>query len=597
MKNKKALLIYTVFFLFVIYSVVHLVLFPGERNFSSEWRYVFPPKRGFISDSNGKILAADDYEYRAYLDIGFLRTVLRNSNQERYEDITRKVSILLKNFDLETPEASVLNSNSRFLFLGSFKEKDEIVRRIPPGFLPFISIDITTKRFKTPEYSLGSLIGTVVDGKGVSGVERFYDEKLKGKKDGEIIVTMARFPRMTPIVKKIIPPVDGDNIMLSIDYDIQKMVYYEVLHEVAKRKADAGGAIVMETKTGKIKAMVTTRSWNNNIMGIIEPGSSIKPIIYAIALETQTATESFEHHCTGRIKPVKNLNIYIGDVRAHGDVNFKKALVVSCNTATVKIAKLLKEKIGEKGIYEWLKKFGFGAKTGIEMAGEIEGLFRDYKKWSAIDFAEISIGQGMGVTPVQLISAVNVIFNEGIYVKPSIVNDSFEVKKRILSKKVALEIRDILVEVVEKGTGELAKVPGIKIAGKTGTAQKANVGGYNKKSYYSIFIGAFPANDPKYTILVYIDNPKAGEYLGGEVAAPVFARIVKDIIEMKEPSPLVLYKDVVPNLIGLSLKDVLYIKNHFGFNIKIHGTGIVFMQKPKPGSLNTKHIEVWLKEP
>ena len=597
MKNKKALFLYTIFFLFVTYSVIHLVLFPGERSFSSRWKYIFPPKRGAITDSNGKTLSADDYEYKAYLDLSFLRTVLRNSNQERYDDITRKVSILLKNFDLETQEASVLNSNSRFLFLGSFKEKDEIVERIPPGFLPFISIDITTKRFKTPEYSLNSLIGTVIDGKGTGGIEEFYDERLKGKKNGEIIVTMTRFPRMIPIVKSIIPPVDGDNITLSIDYDIQKKVYYDVLSEVAKRGADSGGAIVMETKTGKIKAMVTTRSWNNNIMGIIEPGSSIKPIIYAIALETQTATEGFEHHCTGRIKPVKNLNIYIGDVRAHGDVNFKKALVVSCNTATVKIAKLLKEKIGEKGLYEWLTKFGFGVKTGIEMAGEIAGLFRDYKKWSAIDFAEVSIGQGIGVTPVQLIAAVNTLFNKGVFVKPSVIKDSKKVEKRILSEKVALEIRNILKDVVERGTGELAKVPGIKIAGKTGTAQKAEAGVYNKKSYYSIFIGAFPADDPKYTILVYIDNPKIGGYLGGEVAAPIFAKIVKDLLEMKKPSPLVVYKGVVPNLIGLSLKDVLYIKKHFGFNIKIHGTGIVSMQKPKPGSLNTNYIEVWLKEP
>jgi len=597
MKNKKALLIYSIFSLFLAYSIIHLILFPGEKNFSSIWRYAFPPKRGSITDSNGKTLAADDYEYKAYLDIRFLRTVLKTSNQERYEEISRKVAILLRNFDLETQAASILNSGDSFLFLGSFKEKDEIVRRIPPGFLPFISINITTKRFKTSEYSLGSLIGTVVDGKGVGGVEGFCDEKLRGKKDGEIIVAMSRFPRMAPIIKRIIPPIDGNNIALSIDYDIQSMVYLEILRKVVETSADAGGAIVMETKTGKIKAMVTTRNWNNNIMGIIEPGSSIKPIVYAVALETQTATEGFEHHCTGKIKPVEDLNIYIGDVRSHGDVDFKKALIVSCNTATVKIAELLKEKIGEKGMYEWLKKFGFGTKTGIEIAGEVGGLFRDYKKWSAIDFAEISIGQGIGVTPLQLIAALNTIFNNGVYVKPSVIKDSEKVEKRILSERVADEIRDILKDVVEVGTGELAKVPGVKIAGKTGTAQKARAGGYNKKSYYSIFIGSFPADNPKYTILVYIDNPKMGEYLGGEVAAPVFANIVRNIIKMKKTAPLVVYRDVVPDLRGLSLKDVLYIKKHFGFDVKIHGTGIVSTQKPEPGSLNTRHIEVWLKEP
>ncbi|MCD6449156.1 MAG: hypothetical protein J7L34_01430 [Thermotogaceae bacterium] len=597
MRNKKATLIFAIFLLFVLYSIVHLLLFPGGKNFTDEWLYSYPPKRGNIVDSKGKPLATDNYVFKAYLDLKFLKSVLSKSQDEQKDEVLRQLRILRDNFAVETPTSSILNYHNRFLFLGEFKEKDEIIDRVPPGFLPFVSIEVTTKRSKTFEYSLNTILGSVIDGKGVGGVESFFNEKLEGKKVGKIAVAMARFPRMIPILKEIIPPVNGENVTLSIDYDMQRMLYLEILRKVAETMADAGGAIIMETKTGKIKAMVTTRDWNANTMGIIEPGSSIKPLIYAIALETKAATEDFEHHCTGKIKPIKNLDIYIGDSKAHGDVDFREALIVSCNTATVKIAELLKQKIGEKGMYEWLEKFGFGKKTGIEISGEIEGLFRNYKRWSSIDFAEISIGQGIGVTPVQLIAAVNTIFNGGIYVRPSVIKDSKKVEKRILSRKVAYEIRSILKEVVERGTGELAKVPGVKLAGKTGTAQKAQEGMYDKKSYYSIFIGAFPADDPKYTILVYIDNPKSGEYLGGEVAAPVFANIVRDLLKMKEPSPLIIYKGVVPNLIGLSLKDILYIKEHFGFDIKIHGTGVVAIQKPEPGSLNPNLIEVWLKEP
>ena len=589
MENKiytRSILLISIFGIFIFLAFLRLIVSPLWGITNKEWNIKIPPERGEILDRNGRVLASDTYVYKAYLDLDFLKRVYDDSDKGTKLEIERDLYLLTK---LKMNE---ILSKGNFLFLGESKDKNELLSKIPPTLLKFVNISMSMTRKRTSGSSLPTIIGKVIDRKGVSGVEEYYDKILRGKRAGRIVLKYTGFINLQPTIEKFIRPMNGSDVTLSIDIDLQRIVYEDLLKTVKDSSALSGNAILMESKTGKILAMVTTNTWNDNVLGYIEPGSTIKPVIYSIALQTKAASPSFHHNCTGRIRPVKNLNIFIRDIKPHGEVDMEKALVVSCNTATVKIAELIKKKIGIQGFYEWLRKFGFGEKTGIEIPGESSGLLRDPKHWSAIDFAEISIGQGIGVTPIQLISAINTVVNGGIYVKPSLNLNSPVEKRRVIDEKVADTIRKFMVQVVEHGTGERAKIPGLKIAGKTGTAQKA-IGGKYVKKYHSLFVGAFPASDPKYILLVHIDDPK-GDYLGGDVAAPTFARIVSDMMGMKERKPLKVFKNVMPNLIGLSLKDVLTVSKILGIEPKIHGSGIVKKQTPPPGTIDPRHIEVWL---
>ncbi len=589
MENKiyfRAILLIIIFGVFILLSFLRLVASPLWGITNKNWSIRIPPKRGSILDKDGRILASDTYVYRAYLDLSFLRRVYESSDRGTKIEIEREI-YLLTNLKIDE-----VFSKGDFLFLGQSKDKTDLISKIPPTILKFVNISMSMVRKRTEASSLPTILGKVIDRKGIGGIEEYYDSVLRGKRAGKIVLKYTGFVSLQPTIEEFVPPVNGSDVTLSIDMDVQRVLYEDILKAVKSSSAVSGNAILMESKTGKILAMVTTSSWNDNVLGYIEPGSTIKPVIYSIALQTKAASPAFHHNCTGRIKPVEKLNIFIRDIRPHGEVDMEKALVVSCNTATVKIAKIIRDKIGIAGFYKWLRKFGFGEKTGIEIPGESAGLLRDPKHWSAIDFAEISIGQGIGVTPLQLISAINTVVNGGVYVKPSIDLNSPVKKRRVIDEKVADTIRRFMVQVVEHGTGERAKIPGLKIAGKTGTAQKA-VGGKYVKRYHSIFIGAFPADDPKYILLVHIDDPK-GEYLGGDVAAPVFARMVLDMLGMKEKKPLIIYKNVVPDLINLSMKDVLTVAKILGLDVKIHGSGTVKRQLPPPGTIAPKGIEVWM---
>ncbi len=586
------------FGIFLVIGFWKILTAPVPGNVGREWVYDIPPRRGGIYDRSGRSLAGDVYVYKGYIDLNFLRESLKFyekvGNDEKVLSIKLALKRLAENLGLPFDVDEVLSSNMGFLYLGEAKSRSEILSMVSRDLLPYLSVNLQTKRLRVMCCSIPQIVGTVIDGSGQGGVEGYLDQYLRGVRDGKLILRIVKLLKIQPSLERSIPPVDGKDVRLSLDMWYQRMAY-DVLKRAVKRwNAEGGNVIIMETKTGKIRAMVTTRNWNDNVLGYIEPGSSIKPVIYSIALETGSVDLDFHHTCTGSIKPVDWLNIRIRDIEAHGEVNLEKALVVSCNTATVKIASLMKEKLGVSGMYLWLRKFGFGGKTGIEIEGESKGVLRTPDKWSAIDFAEVAIGQGIGVTPVQLISALNVIFNDGVYVKPTLLENAETKSKRIISRETAEIIGRFLVEVVEEGTGKKAQVPGITVAGKTGTAQKAVGGVY--KEYHSIFIGTFPADDPEYTILVHIDSPK-GEYLGGEVAAPIFAELVERILKHGDEKPLSLTPGVIPDLRGLSLKDVLYISEILKFDVVFKGAGLVVRQEPKPGSAHVSTVTVWLDQP
>ncbi len=556
--------------------------FRGTAAYSpSYWSVRIPALRGKILDKNGRFCALDEIFYVAYLDVRFLKS--------RYSDrLDPQLTLLLKNFNLSDDKDDILKGSVNFVKLSEDKSRESIVAKIPTSLMPFVSIEMQTKRNQVKEYSIDRILGKVIDGHGIGGVEEKLDEVLSKRKDGKFLLRYQGFVTLSPKIERVIDPVDGKDIRLSIDIDLQRICFTEIKKAVEENKAIAGGVIVMETKTGKIRAIVTTRDWNDTVMGYFEPGSAMKPIVYSIALENNVVALNDTFYCPGSIKPVEDLDITVRDLEPHGKVDVRKALSLSCNTATILIARKIKEQLGDFQFYDWLRKFGLGEKTNIELAGEIPGVLRKPEEWSKIDFAMVSIGHGIGTPALQFLAAFNTIANKGEYVSPSILEDSIVTKKRVISEKTAEEVSRMLRAVVEEGTGIRAQVPGLNVAGKTGTAQKIAAG---EGKYFSIFVGFFPYEDPQYTMIVYLDEPSAEKYLAGEVAAPVFSKIVARMKELSKEYLISYPKNMIPNLKGMSLKDALFILNDIGVkDIQIRGTGLVIEQYPEPGSTDLSRV-------
>ncbi|AKI97881.1 penicillin-binding transpeptidase domain-containing protein [Kosmotoga pacifica] len=557
-----------------------------------------PAHRGSIYDAKGRLLAYDSLLYEAWLDLEFIR---RNASESELE-------LLLKNISdyFAFPKEEVLkkiNSDSYFMLLGKSNNLDEMMRKITPVVRKYISIELNTERLSLKEYGLSKIVGSL-DGSGraLSGIEKSYDNVLRGKKDGYVRKTL------TGTLK--VNPEDGNDVYLSIDLDLQKMVYDVLSKGVRKNKADGGIAILMESKTGKILAYANTYDWDVGLMGIFEPGSTIKPIIYGIALETFSITEESTFLCNGIIQPIEGLDIFIRDTEGekHGIETFRDAIRNSCNVATTQVARAILNNIGKSEFYRKLIEAGFGRKTGVDLYGEIKGLFQAPSDWSLISPYQFAIGQGIGVTIFQLLRALNTYAADGNLLIPSFVKavgNGTEIREippkiesRIFSSKLVKTMIPVLESVVASGTGTRAQVEGLRIGGKTGTAQKATESGYSYSDYYSLFWGFFPVDAPKYSLLVMIDNPRAGEYYGGTVAGPIFSEIVKNIYGLHEETPEPkheIYSWKTPQLIGYTLHDVIEIKELLGIEkLKIHGTGRVVKQLPEAGAPLKPVLEVWL---
>ncbi|MCD6103250.1 MAG: transpeptidase family protein [Thermotogaceae bacterium] len=551
------------------------------------WSVRIPGLRGEIRDATGRLCAADRIFYVAYLDVGYLRKTYSPR-------LNPYLKLLFENFNLDLSTEDVLRGDKSFLRLGRSSTRDDLLNLVPTEMLFCVSIETEVERKCTDVYGMEKILGRVIDGNGIGGIEQALDEYLRPRKEGRIQLKYhyGLFNANSKI-ESIQPPQNGNNLRLTLDIDIQRICYEEIQRAVEENNALAGGIIVVETKTGKVRALSFTRKWNDTVLGYIEPGSAIKPIVYAIALENNVITPESTFLCQGSIKPVDTVDITIGDMSAHGVLNTQEALVHSCNVATVMIAQRIHKAMGDQEYWSWLKKFGFGQRTGIQIAGEIEGVLRRPQDWSKIDFAMLSIGHGIGVTPIQFVSAFNVIANDGCYVYPTLLETDKSTEVRIISSENARVIREALRRVVTKGTGTKASLPNIKVAGKTGTAQKLASG---PGKYYSIFVGFFPYEDPEYTVLIYVDEASSEKYLGGDVAAPVFAKVVERITSLSVKEPLTFTEGVMPDLRGLTLRDALIVLKMMGVNeVQINGTGIIREQYPEPGSMQLDRIELSLE--
>ena len=478
-----------------------------------------------------------------------------------------------------------------------------------------------------PRTTLGAnVIGYAgVDGDGLAGIEHSFDAHIRGSAGKVTLLKDARKGMYLVGGDGPNRARDGHDVVLTIDSVVQFIAERALEKAVAEYRAASGSAIVMNPHDGAILAMASLPTFdpnrfrefsrdawrNRNVQDLYEPGSTFKIITAAAGLEERIVTPSQMLDCGNGEITVANITIHEHDGHRYGLLSFEDVIVNSSNVGSARVGLAL----GERRFYNWIRRFGFGERTGITLPGEATGLLRRTEKWTQVSPASIAIGQEIGATPLQVIRAVATVATGGLRVEPRIVervidddgNTIYEPPRRepvrVMSEKTAAVMNEILKNVVSRGTGGEAELEEHVVAGKTGTAQKAGRGGYYSDRYVGSFAGYVPADRPRIAILVVIDEPK-GEHYGGVVAAPVFREIAEGTLRYLGVPPSIPARSIgvtppllaafsqhrrpaatsgVPDLRGLDARAAIARAVASGLTVQAIGSGVVISQKPEPG--------------
>ncbi len=426
-------------------------------------------------------------------------------------------------------------------------EQSEEIRKLD---IKGIGLIKESKRCYPNGYLTSQVIGFAgLDNIGLEGIELYYDKYLKGENGFALFLRDARQKKLE-LWEKMVFPQDGYDIVLTIDEVIQYIAERELDKVFKTCRAKGASIVVLEPHTGAVLALANRPTFDLNeyarsskdqmrnraICDLFEPGSVFKIVTLAAALEEKKVVEEDKFFCENGAYRVASHILH--DHRPHGWLTFREVIEQSSNIGTTKVAQLL----GNELLYQYIKLFGFGAKLGIDLPGEIQGAIKQPRGWSKISIAAIPIGQEVGITALQLAAAMSVIANGGQLMRPFIVKEIRDkygetIKKflpiairKVISAETAARAKKILSGVVEQGTGKLAKIEGFIAAGKTGTAQKLEPNGtYSHSKFIASFVGFAPAEDPLIAIAVVVDEPRP-YYFGGVVAAPVFKNVAGDAI-------------------------------------------------------------------
>jgi len=584
------------------------------------------PLRGKILDRNGSPLAIS------------VKTASVYSHSARMKEPAKVAKIVGPCLNRDPRQLCTMFSRR-----GSFTWLE---RQIPLGVgreierlgCPGIGIELEGKRYYPKKELAGQLIGFAgVDSQGLEGLELGYDRFLRGN---QVTLTLQRDALGRTLWQEIPQVHDkgvGKDLILTLDSRIQYFTERTLLDAVKQSGAVRGSAVVMDPMSGEILAMACQPSFNPNrfdpksafatknraITDSFEPGSTMKAMMLSAALEeglvdegNRFFCENGQYHFAGRV---------IHDIHRYGDLTVREIIVHSSNIGATKIAEL----IGPRTLHRYLQAFGLGSTTGIDLPGEVSGTLKPYQKWSRVALANHAFGQGFTVTAVQLASAFSALANGGFLMQPYVVKEirdpngkesrvhSPTVVRRVISRETSLRMMSILEAVVTEGTGRQAQIPGFRVAGKTGTAQKVDpeTGGYSSDKYALSFIGIVPVEKPEMVVVVILDEPAIPRATGGMFAAPVFREIARYALRYRgvvpEGSPELLDTEEefaledssaegkrpgdslkqgaqgengVPDLYGLSLRKALQLLEKYRVTVEIQGTGRVIRQSPLPGT-------------
>ena len=611
-------LLIIVLFLLVIFKVFYIQVVSYKKLnklASSLWNRNLPieANRGKIYDTNGKVLATNKTTVSLVLvpnqikdkekTARMLGEVLNVKYEDMYKHVNKKTSI-----ERVHPEGRRLNF--------------DIADKINALKLDGVYLVKESQRYYPYDTYLSHTLGFVgIDNQGLSGLELTYNKYLTGAYGSIKYISDAKGNKLE-LEENYEKPQDGMNMTLTINYDLQASLERELDNAVLKYNPDQALGIAMNPNTGEILAISSRPNFspskyknykiediNRNlpVWMTYEPGSTFKIITLSSALEEKLIDLDNDHfYDSGSIR-VENARIKCWKHGGHGDQTYLQVVENSCNPGFVSIG----QKLGKEKLFNYINKFGFGKKTGIDLNGEATGILFSLDRVGPVELATTAFGQGVSVTPIQQITAVSAAINGGKLLKPYIVKsinepetnsivleNKTEVVRKVISEDTSNKVRYALESVVTNGTGRTAFIDGYRVGGKTGTAQKVSDGHYMVGNYIVSFIGFLPANNPEVVVYIAIDNAKGVTQYGGTIAAPIAKSILKDsinILKIKKPTGAsekkYNYTDKkyyeVPNVEGMNKNDAIKELKNFKVEFKGAGEKIIY-QSP---SYKTRILE------
>lgn len=577
----------------------------------SQWTRSLPlnAKRGTIYDCNGVPLAVSYTSYNIYV-----RAVSVKNAANVTKALVNELGV-----DYEKTYQKVTNrlvSES----LIKMQVESEQVEGLKAKQLDGIYYSENNKRFYPYGNFLSQILGyTTIDNVGQSGIELYYNKYLTGIDGISQKQTTIKGEELLNTLDSFVPSINGNNVYLTIDFNIQKLAEEMCLEIMQNEKPKSCQIIVMNPKTGEILAdsikpsvdlnnlprenveELNKGSKNLSLVDVYEPGSTFKVLTTAMALEEGLTNPNDRFYDPG-YRIVDGQKIKCWRLHGHGSQNMTEGLCNSCNSVFVDLAL----RLGEDKLYSYFKKFGLGSNLGVDFPGESGGIIMNRETAQKVDLARMGFGQAIAVTPIQLINAICSVVNGGMLLKPyymSKITNSNDVVisenskseiNRVVSTKTSDTIKYMFEEVIKKANGINAFIPGFRVSGKTGTSQKYENGKINGK-YVSSFVGGFPSDDPDYICLVVVDEPSSGAYYGSIVATPYAKKVFEGIIQYKNIQPtgdvegdqkLMEENIIMPNLIGKSLSEAVSILTSLNLQYELDGEGgIIKNQTPSP---NTK---------
>ncbi|MFP5246936.1 MAG: penicillin-binding transpeptidase domain-containing protein [Thermoanaerobaculia bacterium] len=575
------------------------------------------PVRGSILDAKGRVLAESVVAESIYADPQVIRD----------RKLVAKKLAAIDGIELTAREIEAkLRGNKSFVWIARQLPVDVVAeaKKLKLEGIYFME----AHRRAYPRATLAAnVVGYVgLDGNGLGGIEHSFEEHVSGTPGKVTLLRDARRGAYLVGGDGANAPRNGHHVVLTIDSVVQFIAERALQKAVAQYRASGGSVLVMDARDGAILAMASAptfdpnrfrgfdpQAWRDrNVQDLYEPGSTFKVVTAAAGLDERLVTPSQMIDCGNGAITIANITINEHDGHRYGLLSFEDVIVNSSNVGTVRVGLAL----GQGRFYDWIKRFGFGERAGIPLPGESSGLLRKTEKWTPVSPASISIGQEIGVTPLQIVRAVSAVATGGLLVEPRIVQRVIDEdgrtvyepqrheSRRVMSEKTAAVLNEILKNVVVRGTGTKAALAEHVVAGKTGTAQKAGRGGYSPDRYVGSFAGYVPADQPRLAMLVVIDEPR-GEHYGGTVAAPVFREIAEGTLRYLGVAPSIPSRTIgvaqpllaafsqprrsvgpataVPDLRGLDARAAIAKAVASGLTVRAIGSGVVTSQDPMPG--------------
>lgn len=587
-----------------------------------------PGKRGEILDRNGRVLAYS-------VDVDSIYAVPTDVDDPNGATAALCGALDGCNDDERQAISGRLSRQRPFAYVRRQVSPDE-ARRVAALNLDGIGFLKETRRFYPNKELAAHLLGYVgLDSVGLNGVEFAYDGQIRGRPGTTLVQTDARRRAFSRIER---PPTVGATVELTIDEVLQHIAERELRIGVEENNAAGGTVIIMDPNTGELLALSNEPTFNPNIFvrsreqqrrnravqDVYEPGSTFKLVTASAALEEGVANLTDQFDVSSGL--IRFGSRRIDDLHSYGQLSFTDVIVKSSNVGAIKIGL----KLGPERLLRYVRRFGFGQILSRDFRGESAGIVWDASRLTDSALASVSMGYQVGVTPLQMVTAVSSVANGGELVEPHVVRaflrdkTRVEVPRRVIRRTVspstAIELTTIMEQVVERGTAQGAKIAGYAIAGKTGTAAKLMDGRYSTSEYNASFVGFIPSRKPVAAILVIIDSPHGRDYYGGSVAAPVFKRIAEATLrhygvgptlnpvppllvgprepqgDMPEPTlvrtPAVIAsiagsgagRGLMPDLRGMSAREALLALARIGMDARIAGDGHVVEQAPVAGA-------------